>query len=122
MNKTSDLNLEKVDKNISDVIQNKKYDVPLSVKNYFVEDHQNQMNALLRASFEKDMNNRHDLTIKIFELVRNYIIFVVFMVFFSGIGFFKLSDTVLVALITTSLLNVLGLLAVVLKYFFSKNI
>jgi hypothetical protein len=46
---------------------------------------------------------------------------IIWIIIATGSGWYKLSDTVLVALITTTTLNVLGLFLVVTQYLFPKK-
>jgi hypothetical protein len=58
---------------------------------------------------------------QVFDLVKTWLAFIALMVFFTGCGAIKLSDNVVIALLTTTTVNILGLLYVVLRHFFPNR-
>ena len=76
----------------------------------------------LRAQ-SQDTNHRGWLTWAIFALVALWLSFVGTLLMFAGLKAwaFQLTDTVLVAVLTTTTLNILALLASVTRYLFPKR-
>ena len=52
------------------------------------------------------------------DLTKIWVAFIMFMVFFTSTGFIHLSDTVLVALIAGTTINIIGLVVIVAKHLF----
>lgn len=69
---------------------------------------------------KQDRKERKKYGIRTFWLVVAYLGVIFLFIFFAGICFVRLSDAVLIALITTLATNVLGLFYFVMKYLFSK--
>lgn len=72
-------------------------------------------------SLKDDITARKVYAGLIYLLVIMWLGFILWIVVATGSGWYKLSDTVLVALITTTTLNVLGLFLVVTQYLFPKK-
>lgn len=72
-------------------------------------------------SFKDDNYSRKVYGYLIFGLVFAWLGVILWIVIAAGSGWYKLSDTVLVALITTTTLNIIGLLLVVTQYLFPKK-
>lgn len=87
----------------------------------FKEDQKYQRKELENKSFSEDIRIRGELTNNVYDLVKNYIIAVVLITFLTGVGVLNLSDTVIVTLITTSLINIIGMLILIIKYFFNTK-
>lgn len=71
-------------------------------------------------NISQDRKERKKYGIRTFWLVVAYLGVIFLFIFFAGICFVRLSDAVLIALITTLATNVLGLFYFVMKYLFSK--
>lgn len=72
---------------------------------------------------KQDREQRKMFADRIFSLVTCYLLFVFFLVFFSGSGFgrMSISDNVLIAILTTMTVNVIGLLVIVARYLFPSK-
>lgn len=57
----------------------------------------------------------------IMDLTKIWLAFIMFMVFFTSTGFIHLSDTVLVALIAGTTVNIIGLVVIVAKHLFPSG-
>lgn len=66
----------------------------------------------------QDRKQRRDFAICLFAFVALYMCSVIVLVYMLAFGKGTLSDTVLVALLTTTTANVLGLFVIVAKYIF----
>jgi len=71
--------------------------------------------------FEQDNEGRRVLRDAIFIVTLMWMGGVMFTIWKIGIGVLRLSDTVLVALITTTTANVFGFLYVVVNYLYNKD-
>ncbi|WP_303224030.1 hypothetical protein [Butyricimonas faecihominis] len=70
----------------------------------------------------QDRKQRKEFADKIFDFVRNYMLFVCIVLFLKGItSQFYLSDTVIVTLLGTTTANVIGILIIVVTYLFSRK-
>ncbi|HTJ13499.1 MAG TPA: hypothetical protein VL547_15800 [Dinghuibacter sp.] len=81
-------------------------------------------NDLLQAKFEKitgDNKARKTHSLLIFVMVFFWLVSVVALLALSGLGILCLSDKVLITLLTTTTINVIGLLVIVANYLFNKN-
>lgn len=71
------------------------------------------------------MEARKEYANKIFYLIISWLIGMVILLLLSGFGgkseWFKMADSVLIALITTTTASVLGLFVIVANYFFKNN-
>lgn len=72
---------------------------------------------------KQNRNQRKTYSNKLFVFLCVYMALVFVVLFFCGFSLFgfKLSDTVLVALITTTTANVIGIFAFVVRYFFHSK-
>ena len=78
----------------------------------------------LKAEVEKleqDNEGRRVLRNSIFSITVVWMFLILVLVFHAGTGRLKYSDTVLVALITTTTANVFGFLYVVVNYLYNKD-
>lgn len=78
----------------------------------------------LKAEVEKleqDNEGRRVLRNSIFTITVVWMFLILMLVFHAGRGTLKYSDTVLVALITTTTANVFGFLYVVVNYLYNKD-
>jgi hypothetical protein len=78
----------------------------------------------LKAENDKlEQNNQGRIVLRdaIFILTTVWMLAVLFIVWKKGLGVLNLSDTVLVALITTTTANVFGFLYVVVNYLYNKD-
>ena len=74
------------------------------------------------AGDDQDRIQRKEFADKIFDFVRNYMLFVCIVLFLKGItSQFYLSDTVIVTLLGTTTANVIGILIIVVTYLFSRK-
>lgn len=73
---------------------------------------------LLKERYKNDTETRDQLAKKTTWLIIGWLVFVGVMLVSSAIGWFRLSDTVLVTLLATTTVNVLGLAHTVLKGYF----
>lgn len=74
------------------------------------------------AGDDQDRLQRKEFADKIFDFVRNYMLFVCIVLFLKGItSQFYLSDTVIVTLLGTTTANVIGILIIVVTYLFSRK-
>lgn len=81
-------------------------------------------NDRLQANVDKikdDNRNRRNLSRAILLTTILWMLLILFIVYRAGQGKLNLSDTVLVALITTTTVNVFGFLLVVVNYLFNKD-
>jgi len=86
-----------------------------------VKDYEEAFELAKLKSFQDDIKARKLYAGLIYTLVVLWLGFILWIVIATGSGWYKLSDTVLVALITTTTLNVLGLFLVVTQYLFPKK-
>lgn len=73
---------------------------------------------LLKRRYNNDTETRDSLAKKTTRLIIGWLCFVGIVLVLCAIGFFRLSDTVLVTLLATTTVNVLGLAHTVLKGYF----
>lgn len=85
-------------------------------------------NSLKRQELEfqrAEHDQRINYAKKVFRLIIGWLIFIFVVVLASGLVFFddyfKLSDKVIITLLTTTTISVVGLLGIVLKYLFGKK-
>ena len=74
-------------------------------------------------SLKQDRDQRKQFEERIFLSVQNYMIIIVCLLFVQGfhVLYFSLSDTVLVALLGTTTVNVIGIFAFVARYLFHRD-
>lgn len=74
---------------------------------------------------KQDMGERKAYSNKIYCLIASWLIYVGLIIFLEALGskcgWFKLSDPVMIALITTSTASVIGLFAIVVNYLFKNK-
>lgn len=74
---------------------------------------------------KQNINARKEYATKIFGLIKVWLGSILALVFLSGIGkaknLFTLSDSVLIALITTTTASVVGLFVIVVNYLFNNK-
>ena len=74
------------------------------------------------AGDDQDRQQRKAFADKIFDFVRNYMLFVCVVLFLKGItSQFYLSDAVIITLLGTTTANVIGILIIVVTYLFSRK-
>lgn len=74
------------------------------------------------AGDDQDRLQRKEFADKIFDFVRNYMLFVCIVLFLKGItSQFYLSDSVIITLLGTTTANVIGILIIVVTYLFSRE-
>ena len=74
------------------------------------------------AGDDQDRLQRKEFADKIFDFVRNYMLFVCIVLFLKGItSQFYLSDSVIITLLGTSTSNVIVILIIVVTYLFSRK-
>lgn len=74
------------------------------------------------AGDDQDRQQRKEFADKIFDFVRNYMLFVCVVLFLKGItSQFYLSDSVIITLLGTTTANVIGILIIVVTYLFSRK-
>jgi len=81
-------------------------------------------NDLLQAQVNKlndDNRARKTHSLLIFRMVFSWILFVMVILFGVGIGKLTLSDKVLITLLSTTSINIIGLLVIVANYLFNKS-
>lgn len=93
--------------------------IDLEKSNSFTEKYQ----KLILKDFEQKSNMRLVFAQNIFTLVCIYLVVVGFFLWQSGMTFrdFKLSDKVLITLLTTTSANIISLLVFVVKYLFPED-
>lgn len=84
-------------------------------------DHQRKLQLLQLKRIEDENEARKTFSENIFTVTVLWMASILFVVFCSGMGKLKLSDGVLIALITTTTANVFGFLYVVVNYLFNKE-
>lgn len=81
-------------------------------------------NSILEAQLTKlnnDNQARISVSKKIFLIVICWLFAVIAILIMTGVGLFTFSDKVLITLLTTSSVNVIGLLVIVANYLFNKT-
>lgn len=73
------------------------------------------------TSKKQDREQRKYFSTWIFGVVCAYLLIVLVLLYLTGFSLTRLSDTVLVALLTTTTANVIGLLVIVARYLFPRN-
>lgn len=73
------------------------------------------------TSKKQDREQRKQFSIWILGIVCVYLLIVLVLLYLTGFSLTILSDTVLVALLTTTTANVIGLLVIVARYLFPRN-
>ena len=74
------------------------------------------------AGDDQDRQQRKEFADKIFDFVRNYMLFVCVVLFLKGItSQFYISDAVIITLLGTTTANVIGILIIVVTYLFSRK-
>lgn len=81
--------------------------------------HKDRLNEEIEDS-KQDRSQRKIFSFRIFWFMCAYMILSLIVVFCCGIGCMRLSDAVLIALLTTTLANVIGVFNFVAKYLFHK--
>jgi len=84
-------------------------------------DHKAKMEKTLLDRVIAENKARIDLSDAIFTVTVIWMAAILLVVYLCGCGSMRLSDTVLVALITTTTANVFGFLYVVVNYLFNKD-
>lgn len=69
-------------------------------------------------SRKQDREQRGEYVGKIHDLVSTYIAVVLMFVLFQGLGFLRISDKVMITLLSTTTINVIGIFIIVAKYLF----
>lgn len=75
-------------------------------------------NKAVLKNQKQDIKLRREFSLKVYNLVRWWLLFCAIIILVSGFELFKLSDTVLTTIIASTSANVLGLFYIVLKYLF----
>lgn len=57
----------------------------------------------------------------VFDLIKTWLAFVALIILFTGWGCLKLSDNVLITLLSTTTIEILGLLAIILRHLFPNK-
>lgn len=81
----------------------------------------NDLKEQIKARYEQDTKFRHHLSVWVMWIVPIWMGFVLLLIASNGFGWTSLSDTALVALLTTTTANVLGLAYIVLKGIFPES-
>lgn len=81
----------------------------------------NDLKEQIRARYEQDTKFRHHLSVWVMIIVPTWMILVLLLVCLTGKGKTELSDTTMVALLSTTTVNVLGLAYIVLKGIFPES-
>lgn len=76
---------------------------------------------LKRRSDELELKLKEEFSEFIKQLVIVWIAFIIFMIFFTGTGYIRLSDTVLITLITGTSVNIIGLIIIVARHLFPEK-
>ncbi len=87
------------------------------------EEHLRKKEAADLKGHERDIENRGKYTSRLYWLMLGWMTAVYVVIVLSGFAAlgFKLSDTVLIALITGTTANVIGLFVIVARYLFTKK-
>lgn len=70
---------------------------------------------------QQDREQRKEYADKIFFLVATWLILLLILLLFCGSGVINFSDTVIVAILTGTTLDILGFMIIVANYLFPKN-
>lgn len=91
----------------------------------FEEDYSSKREAIEIAQLQEELDSkrqdriqRKEYANKIFNLLRIYLLAVFFILCCNGFNFFSLKDPVLIAIVTTTTANVIGIFYFVAKYLF----
>lgn len=91
----------------------------------FEEDYSSKREAIEIAQLQEELDSkkqdrvqRKEYANKIFNLLRIYLLSVFLILCCNGLEWFSLKDTVLVAIVTTTTANVIGIFYFVAKYLF----
>lgn len=84
-------------------------------------DYDTARKALDLERLRSDLDHRKRYSARLFWLVTGWLAFILLLVVVDGLALLEISDTVLVALIGSTTLNVIGLFAIVARYFFPKK-
>ena len=123
--------IEKLKENLSNIRENN--DIPEVGYSEYKKEYQKELvrdiklrnDALeeINKSNIQDRDQRKDFAERIFQFATVYMIFVFLVLFISGstVSHFHLNDNVLITLLRTTTANVIGVLAIVVTYLFSKR-
>ncbi len=84
-------------------------------------DYDSERQQLELRTLKEDIGHRKTYSQSIFNLVRVWLIAVFGAIALDGAGWIEISDGVLIALIGGTTINVVGLFAIVARYFFPKR-
>jgi membrane-associated HD superfamily phosphohydrolase len=105
----------------AEVVQ-KKVTGATSPDSYYDETNYAEDKRILEVTRLQGENmSRQQMTNQIFMVAVVWIFIIVIIVVACGSGHLKLSDSVLITLITTTTLNVFGFMVIVVKYLFNTN-
>jgi hypothetical protein len=88
-----------------------------SVRNTY----QDRYDEITLFNFSQNITARRRYSYRIFLTTSFWLISVVAILIFVGLGWLKLSDSVLIALLGTTTVNVLGFFVIVIQYLFNKD-
>jgi hypothetical protein len=71
----------------------------------------------------QDRTERKNFADKLFKFLKWFLIFVLFIILFNGFSFtgFIISDAVLIAILTTTTANIIGIFVFVVRYLFNTT-
>ena len=81
----------------------------------------NDLQEQVKERYKQDTEFRHHLSVWVMWIVPVWMILVLLLVYLTGKGKTELSDTTMVALLSTTTVNVLGLAYIVLKGIFPES-
>jgi len=83
--------------------------------------YQDQYDAATLTNFLQNQAARKKYSHRIFIITSGWLISVILILILQGLKIFSLSDSVLIALLGTTTINVLGFFVIVIQYLFNKN-
>ena len=112
-----------MDKNNIENIDTAEYDiVSIPETTDMVDYDKNELKRQEILRYAEDTEHRRKLILWVKFVVSLWLLCVIIVVAFNSIFCFKLNDSVLIALLTTTTVNILGLAFIVLRGLFDDNI
>ncbi|GHT50590.1 hypothetical protein AGMMS49982_06180 [Bacteroidia bacterium] len=110
-----------VDIAIEDVVEDISQKEESTKLNLSLEDLELEIKKEVLEGQKQDRVERKDYALKIFWLLVGFLIVTLGMTTASGVGLLGLSDNVLIALLTTTSADVIGIFVFVVKYLFKAS-
>jgi hypothetical protein len=83
--------------------------------------YKDKYDAITLLNFTQNVEARKRYSNRIFITTSGWLISVVCILIAVGLGWLKLSDSILIALLGTTTINVLGFFVIVIQYLFNKD-